>query len=116
MRRMLSRWSSLPEMTSWWAAAAERRRGSEPGNTLAAFEPDPANVLAGFDSVRSVKSLSGGLSVVPEPGNTLAGFERRSRSYRETVSRRTPVSPSIRRYDQPSSSRAITCCRFFIFR
>ena len=50
------------------------------------------------------------------PLERIAAFERRSRSYRDTVSRRTPVSASMRRSDRLNSSRAITCCRFFTFR
>src|SRR5512140_1738248 len=99
-----------------WKAAAEDRGGSEPGNTLAAFEPDPANTLAGFGGSPATVSSEVADFAHSEPGNTLAAFERRSRSYRETVSRRTPVSASMRRYVQPRSRSALTCCRFVIFR
>ncbi len=90
MRWTLSPASHFSVIALRYAAAVPRDRGAEPGNTMAAFDDEPANTLAAFALAR--------------------------RSYRLTVSRRTPVLASIRRELQSRARSTVTCCCFGIFR
>src|SRR5829696_9469217 len=89
--------SSFSVIAARYTAAAKRGRGVEPGNVLAGFGGEPANVLAAFAAAAAARSGDSVGGDASEPGNALAAFARRTPSYRLTVSRRTPVSASIRR-------------------
>jgi hypothetical protein len=117
MRWTLSPASSLAVISDRYAAAVARGRiAVEPANTLAGFGAEPANTLAAFAGGGSPGPSGGGSDGTSEPGNTLAAFAARAAWYRLIVSRRTPVSASIRRKLQPRSNNARTCCRFAICR
>jgi hypothetical protein len=69
--------------------------------------------MAGFDSDPVVTSMAG-FAGVPRPHPPGGRKETPAvRRYRPAVSRRTPVSRSMRRSDHPSRPRAMTCCCFF---
>ena len=97
MRWRLRPASSFSVIAVRYTAAVNRGRGVEPGNVLAGFAAEPANGLAAFEPSTAGKSGDSVGGDASEPGNVLAAFARRMRSYRLTVSRRTPVSASMRR-------------------
>src|SRR5688572_27235189 len=97
MRWRLKPASSFSVIAVRYTAAVNRGRDVEPGNVLAGFGSEPANVLAAFEPSPSEQSGDSAGGDGSEPGNVLAAFARRIRSYRLTVSRRTPVSASMRR-------------------
>jgi len=80
-----------------YVAAANRGRDIAPGNVLAGFDAEPANVVAAFESSPPPSAAGSAGGEGSEPGNVLAAFPWRAASYRLTVSRRTPVSASMRR-------------------
>jgi len=90
--------------------------GARPGRSAAeiGFESvDTTSAVAGFASPESVDTPSvvagfGGHTLgLPPAGRTTTPAARR---YPPAVSRRTPVSASIRRSDHPSRPSATTCC------
>jgi hypothetical protein len=89
---------------------------------MAGFDPsgclDPVIEMAAFEfkgASEPVVGMAGfELSAWLDPGVEMAAFDRLSRSYLATVSRSTPSSRAMRRYDQFCSSKPMIAWIFAI--
>jgi hypothetical protein len=78
---------------SSWSRGKEFREGRAARDEVGGREREEP----GLNPPAAALPLARGFRRAQSRGTLLAAFERRCRSYREIVSRRTPVSASIRR-------------------